>query len=97
MGWDGRKSLKGVILRAPLCGANNIVHRLRGPKLKKMIRDNLIKVEINFTAKGVGFCHQPFLGRELNLLSALKGSIVLQAGLRRTIILFTSCNIQQFN
>ena len=21
--WDGRKSLKGVILRAPLCGANN--------------------------------------------------------------------------
>ena len=23
MGWDGRKSLKGVILRAPLCGANN--------------------------------------------------------------------------
>ena len=26
MGWDGRKSLKGVILRAPLCGANNTVH-----------------------------------------------------------------------
>ena len=23
MGWEGRKSLKGVILRAPLCGANN--------------------------------------------------------------------------
>ena len=22
MGWDGRKSLRGVILRAPLCGAN---------------------------------------------------------------------------
>ena len=22
LGWDGRKSLKGVILRAPLCGAN---------------------------------------------------------------------------
>ena len=23
MGWDGRKSLKALILRAPLCGANN--------------------------------------------------------------------------
>ena len=23
MGWMGRKSLKGVILRAPLCGVNN--------------------------------------------------------------------------
>ena len=22
LGWDGRKSLKGVILRVPLCGAN---------------------------------------------------------------------------
>ena len=22
-GWDGRKSLKALILRAPLCGANN--------------------------------------------------------------------------
>ena len=22
MGWDGRKSLKALILRAPLCGAN---------------------------------------------------------------------------
>ena len=24
MGWDGRKSLRGVILRAPLCGANKV-------------------------------------------------------------------------
>ena len=23
MGWDGRKSLQALILRAPLCGANN--------------------------------------------------------------------------
>ena len=27
LGWDGRKSLKGVILRAPLCGANK--HEIR--------------------------------------------------------------------
>ena len=33
MGWDGRKSLKGVILRAPLCGANNVLSRSFGEKL----------------------------------------------------------------
>ena len=27
MGWDGRKSLKALILRAPLCGANNLLIR----------------------------------------------------------------------
>ena len=30
MGWDGRKSLKGVILRAPLCGANNTTYCFMG-------------------------------------------------------------------
>ena len=75
------------------------IHRLPDSKYETLIPENLIKLEIHFSSQGVGFCHRqrPFLGRELNLLSALKGSIVLQAGLRRTIILFTSCNSQQFN
>ena len=35
--WDGRKSLKGVILRAPLCGANKkcFQHGLRESHSKK--------------------------------------------------------------
>ena len=35
MGWDGRKSLKGVILRAPLCGAKNITQHARLIKEQK--------------------------------------------------------------
>ena len=34
------------------------------PNVKHLMHEDLIKLEINFTAQGVGFCHRrrPFLG-----------------------------------
>ena len=56
-------------------------------------------MEINFTAQGVGFCHwqRPFLGRELNLLSALKRFHCAASRLKEDNYSFhISCNILQF-
>ena len=44
IGLDGRKSLKGVILRAPLCGANNIT------------QTNLI-VELTYICDDLNYSH----------------------------------------
>ena len=41
MGWDGRKSLKGVILRAPLCGANKLIQQIHNEMKKWVILDFL--------------------------------------------------------
>ena len=37
MGWDGRKSLKALILRAPLCGANKSYQSLASEILPRQI------------------------------------------------------------
>ena len=83
MGWDGRKSLKGVILRAPLCGAKNITQHAR---LIKEQKREVSKVLLD----GLYDPHSP-LSNLLGVRTEVVGEIIWQKMLVENWQSFDSC------